>query len=77
MIKICISVTSHALDPPPPVTNCHTFSDPLPLERDVLYGRPLMPIATGYLDQSLMGQHGNCDTSCPIYVPHIEFYVWY
>jgi len=24
---------------PPPVTNCHTFSDPLPLERDVLYGR--------------------------------------
>src|SRR6218665_3335668 len=35
--KICISVTSHALDPLPPVTNCHTFSDPLPLERDVLY----------------------------------------
>jgi len=27
--------------PPPSVTNCHTFSDPLPLERDVLYGRPL------------------------------------
>jgi len=26
---------------PSPVTNCHTFSDPLPLERDVLYGRPL------------------------------------
>ena len=25
---------------PPAVTNCHTFSDPLPLERDVLYGRP-------------------------------------
>src|SRR6218665_1059870 len=25
---------------PSPVTNCHTFSDPLPLERDVLYGRP-------------------------------------
>ena len=24
------------------VTNCHTFSDPLPLERDVLYGRPLL-----------------------------------
>src|SRR6218665_1730745 len=23
------------------VTNCYTFSDPLPLERDVLYGRPL------------------------------------
>ena len=32
-------MTSHALDPP--VTNCHTFSDPLPLERDILYGRPL------------------------------------
>ena len=30
MIKICISVTSHALDPLTPVTNCHTFSDPLP-----------------------------------------------
>src|SRR6218665_3067237 len=28
---------------PPPVTNCHTFSEPLPLERDVLYGRPLRP----------------------------------
>src|SRR6218665_1175977 len=25
---------------PPTVTNCHT-SDPSPLERDVLYGRPL------------------------------------
>src|SRR6218665_3037341 len=33
------SVTSHALDLCP-VTNCHTFSDPLPLERDLLYGRP-------------------------------------
>ena len=39
--KKCISMMSHALYPPPPVTNCHTFSDPLPLERDVLYGRPL------------------------------------
>jgi len=30
------------LDPAPPsVTICHTFSGrPLPLERDVLYGRP-------------------------------------
>ena len=27
---------------PPPVTNCHTFSDPLPLEHDVLYGRLLI-----------------------------------
>src|SRR6218665_3268353 len=26
---------------PPPVINCHTFSDPLPIERDVLYGRLL------------------------------------
>ena len=25
---------------PLPCHNCHTFSDPLPLERDVLYGRP-------------------------------------
>src|SRR6218665_1570934 len=38
------SVTSHALRPPPSVTNCHTFSDPLPLERDVLYGRPLIGV---------------------------------
>src|SRR6218665_1796164 len=28
--KKIISVTSHALYPPSPVTNCHTFSDPLP-----------------------------------------------
>jgi len=39
MIKIFTSMTSQALDPPS-VTNCHTFSDPLPLERDVLYGWP-------------------------------------
>jgi len=25
---------------PPPVINCHTFSDPVPLEHDVLYRRP-------------------------------------
>src|SRR6218665_3746305 len=31
-----------SLPPSPPVTNCHTFSDP-PLERDLLYGRPLTP----------------------------------
>ena len=35
-----------SLPPPlPPVTNCHTFSDPLPpLKRDILYGRPLSAI---------------------------------
>ena len=38
-MKFFKSVTSHALGPPLPVTNCHTFSDPL--EHDVLYGRPL------------------------------------
>ena len=40
MIKMCISVTSHALDP---LSLCHKLShllEPLPLERDVLYGRP-------------------------------------
>src|SRR6218665_2286914 len=42
MIKKITSVTSHALDPSPPVKNCHTFADPLPLERDVFYGRPLL-----------------------------------
>ena len=31
---------AHALGSPSPVTNCHTFSDPHPLERHVLYGRP-------------------------------------
>ena len=46
MMKICISVTSNALDPPPSVTSCHTFSSPLPLERDVLYGRPLIILFT-------------------------------
>ena len=39
--KKFISVTPHALYPLPPVTNCHTFSDSFPLERDVLYGRSL------------------------------------
>ena len=36
--KKIINVTSHALYPLPFVTNCHTLSDPFPLERDVLYG---------------------------------------
>src|SRR6218665_2614326 len=31
----------HWLFDPSPVANCHTFSDPAPLERDVLYERPL------------------------------------
>ena len=35
------SVTSHDLYPLSPVTNCHTFTDPSPLERDILYGLPL------------------------------------
>ena len=41
MIKICISVTSHALDPPlsQTVTPSRT-----PVERDALYGRPLIKL---------------------------------
>src|SRR6218665_2928386 len=36
------------LTPLLPVTNCHTFSDPLlPLKRDVLYGRPRSSNAIG------------------------------
>jgi len=36
MYKILFeSVMSHALGPLPSVTNCHTFSEPLPLERHV------------------------------------------
>src|SRR6218665_4132345 len=42
MIKICISVTSHALGPTSPLSQTVTRSGtPSPLERDVLYGRPL------------------------------------
>src|SRR6218665_1762466 len=40
MIKKFISVTSHALDPSP-VTNCHTFSDPLPLSVTYFMDGPL------------------------------------
>src|SRR6218665_1386360 len=34
---------------PPPVINCHTFSDPIPLERGVLYGRPPIPKIDAYM----------------------------
>ena len=37
-----LKVWRHTIFTPLPVTKCHTFSDPLPpLERDILYGRPL------------------------------------
>ena len=39
--KIFMSVTSHALDPPLPCHKLSHFLGPLPLERDVLYERPL------------------------------------
>src|SRR6218665_56556 len=42
MIKKCISVTSHALGPPPPVTNCHTYSDPLPSSVTCFMDGPLL-----------------------------------
>src|SRR6218665_1172089 len=42
MIKICISVTSHALDPSLCHKLSHLLGPPPPLERDVLYGRPLI-----------------------------------
>src|SRR6218665_6986 len=35
------SVMSHALDPLPSVTNCHTFSDPLPLEHEYFIDSPI------------------------------------
>jgi len=41
MTKKFISVTSHALYPPPPVTNCHTFSDPLPSSMTYFMDGPL------------------------------------
>src|SRR6218665_3674625 len=37
MIKNILSVTSHVSLPPTPVTDRHTFLDPLPLERDMTY----------------------------------------
>ena len=48
--KKCISVTSHALYPPP-VTNGHTFS--APRERDVLYGRPLISLENFFYSTEL------------------------
>src|SRR6218665_808456 len=57
--KKFISVTSHALYRPPSVTNCHTFSDPLPLERDVLYGRLLNNInSSHFLSQVQLNSSG-------------------
>src|SRR6218665_1056148 len=50
------------LTPLPSVTNCHTFSDPLPLEDDVPYGRPLngfrfkIGLFSGYLSVVVDGQ---------------------
>src|SRR6218665_4126659 len=45
MIKICLSVTSHALDTPSLLSQTVTPSrTPSPLERDVLYGRPHISI---------------------------------
>ena len=41
-VKICISVTSHDLDPSPRHKLSHLLGPPPPLERDVLYGRPLL-----------------------------------
>src|SRR6218665_3312702 len=43
MIKICISVTSLALDPSPLSQTVTPSRTPSPFERDVLYGRPLEP----------------------------------
>ena len=44
MIKICISVTSHALDPSPCQKLYNLLGPPPLLERDVLYGWPLCNI---------------------------------
>src|SRR6218665_1752831 len=46
MIKIFISVTSHALDPAPLSHKLSHFLGPPPLERDVLYGRPPNGVAS-------------------------------
>src|SRR6218665_1513345 len=45
MIKICISVTSHALDPSPLSQTVTSSRTPSP-ERAVLYGRPLILIVS-------------------------------
>jgi len=40
----------------PSVTNCHTFSDPLPLEHDVLYGRPQTIVGIGVDLSKILGK---------------------
>src|SRR6218665_2917337 len=40
MTKIFLKCDVTCSGTPPPITDCQTFSDPLPLERDVLYERP-------------------------------------
>jgi len=55
---------------PLPVTNCHTFSDPLPLERDVLYGQPLRHYNLYY------GYYFNLTNIIITYWYHCYFVTW-
>jgi len=49
--KKCISVTSQALDPPSsPYHKLSHLHEPLPLERDVLYRRPLVSFKERYIN---------------------------
>src|SRR6218665_844222 len=56
MIKMCISVTSQALDPLPLSQTVTPSRIPFPLEHDVLYGRPLslMHVGHRHLDRSVL-----------------------
>ena len=52
MIEYFISVTSHDLDPLPLSQTVTPSRTPSPLERDVLYGRPLIQLATSIIPAS-------------------------
>ena len=55
MINFFISVTSHAPDPPPPVTNCHTFSNPSPSSVTYFMDGPRLPYS-----RSICLMHRSC-----------------
>src|SRR6218665_3607166 len=68
MIKICISVTSHALDPSPLSQTVTPSRTPSPIERDVLYGRPTIHI---YIHTSI---HTYIQTNIQTYI-HTNTYL--
>ena len=74
MIKKFISMTSHALEPPFPLSQTITPSrtSSHSLERDVLYGRPLIQIQTGMSHEIVWDQDFGCvineDIRCAVFI---------